>query len=358
MAKTADYNLGAYTFPRGWFMVADSEDITTTPRSARFFGEDVVLYRGAQGQPVMLDAYCPHMGTHLGKNTTSYVVRDGCHVEGDSIRCPYHGWRFGADGVCNDIPYFKGPIPPAARIKSWPLSERYGAVFCWHDPEGLSPDFDLPAYPEWDDPQWIRWRFDHLGTLATHPLEILDNMADAAHLESLHGSVVKYFENEVEGPILHQRQGGYGKKDFNGAKNGIGTLTRYTGPGLLTCRYALQPPAAQFIAHTPVDDGVVQVWHAVMFKSAHETPSQAEFDAVSGWRAALKRGFMDDFEIWDTKRPAARIMQLPTDGPFAKSRAWYSQFYNPRAKSAEILQKVQGLHYVQGLPAAPSRAAE
>jgi len=129
MAKTADYKLGEFTFPRGWFVVADASRVTSTPLSERYFGEDVVLYRGASGRVVMLDAYCPHMGTHLGKNKTSALVVRGKHVEDDCIRCPFHGWRFGPDGKCNEIPAHNGPIPPKAQVKSWHVAERYGLVF-------------------------------------------------------------------------------------------------------------------------------------------------------------------------------------------------------------------------------------
>src|SRR3546814_19654978 len=65
MAKTAEYGIGDFTYPRGWLMVAASVSVTTIPSDARFFGEDVVLYRGASGRPVMLEAYCPHMGAPL-----------------------------------------------------------------------------------------------------------------------------------------------------------------------------------------------------------------------------------------------------------------------------------------------------
>ena len=88
MATTADYGLGDYTYPRGWFMVATSEEVTTTPSAVRFFGQDMVLYRGQSGRAFLVEAYCPHMGTHLAKNTTSYVFVDKEHVEGDNIRCP------------------------------------------------------------------------------------------------------------------------------------------------------------------------------------------------------------------------------------------------------------------------------
>ena len=65
MAKTADYGLGEFPYPRGWLMVAAADKVTRVPTEARFFGEDEVLYRGASGRPVVLDAYCPHMGAHL-----------------------------------------------------------------------------------------------------------------------------------------------------------------------------------------------------------------------------------------------------------------------------------------------------
>ena len=105
MATTKEYGLGEFTFPRGWFMIGESSKVTNTPQGVKFFGQELALYRGKQsGKVILLDAYCPHMGTHLARNSTSYVAQDGA-VEGDSIRCPYHAWRFGPDGRCNHIPY-------------------------------------------------------------------------------------------------------------------------------------------------------------------------------------------------------------------------------------------------------------
>jgi 3-ketosteroid 9alpha-monooxygenase subunit A len=67
---------------------------------------------------------------------------------------------------------------------------------------------------------------------------------------------------------------------------------------------------------------------------------------------------MEDFEVWANKRPAIEIMQVPTDGPFGKSRTWYKQFYNPRARAAEIVARVQGLHRVKGCPTRAEYAAQ
>jgi 3-ketosteroid 9alpha-monooxygenase subunit A len=361
MAKTADYDLGEFTFPRGWFVVAESAAIGRKPYNARYFGEDVVIFRGESGQVVMLGAYCPHMGTHLGKSETSWTVVSGALLEGESIRCPFHGWRFGRDGRCNDIPYFDGPIPEKARVRSWPVVERYGVVFCWNDPEGLEPDLDLPPYPEWDDPQWVRWEgLRHIGDMSTHPIEVVDNNSDVAHLEHLHGGQVRYYENEVDGPYLHQRQSSLGRsQDPTNPMSGapFSTDVYYCGPGLLCSRYK-EAQMAQLIAHTPIDDGAVRLWQATMLRSPKPV---ADDEVLAGLRRindVMVHGLTEDMEVWANKRPALQVLQLPTDGPFRQSRVWYSQFYNRRAKAAEILARVQGPHYVKGRAPAPKLAAE
>ena len=107
MAQAADYGLGPNTYPRGWFIVAESREIDNGPIGVTFFGRDFALYRGESGNPVMPEAYWKHMGTHLAKNTSAMlIVADvgGKHVEGDSIRCPYHGWRYSSEGLVDDIP--------------------------------------------------------------------------------------------------------------------------------------------------------------------------------------------------------------------------------------------------------------
>ncbi|TAL00843.1 MAG: (2Fe-2S)-binding protein [Rhodospirillaceae bacterium] len=363
MAKTADYNIGEYTFPRGWFVVAESTQIGKKPFNAHYFGQDVVIFRGESGAVAMLEAYCPHMGTHFGKSTSSYIMVANRHIEGDSIRCPFHGWRFGPDGKCNNIPYFDGPIPPKARVHSWPVQERYGLVFCWNDPEGLAPDFDLPDYPEWNDPQWVRWSgLDHLGDLPCHPIEIVDNNSDVAHLHYLHGTKVQYYENEVAGPFLYQRESAQpmihvDHEAIHLMEQGVTTVSRYTGPGLLTGHF-LEAGAAQLIAHTPIDDGVTRLWQCALMKSAKPVIDDEVVATARNFNKMMCYGLLQDAEIWATKRPALQVMQIPTDGPFGQSRIWYSQFYNPRAKAPNIVARVQGVHHVKGMPSAPKIAAE
>lgn len=57
----------------------------------------------------------------------------------DELECPFHEWRFDANGKCVHIPELKGPIPEVAKVKSWPTHEYMGNVYVWFDAEGRPP---------------------------------------------------------------------------------------------------------------------------------------------------------------------------------------------------------------------------
>lgn len=344
MATSKEYGLGEFDFPRGWFMIADAAEITQTPQAIRYFGQDLIIYRGKSGRPVVLEAYCPHMRVHIARNTTSYIVKDGDQVEGDSIRCPGHGWRFTPEGQCDDIPYSTHGVPKAACIKSFPVQEKAGCIWMWHDPEGGKPDYDLPEFAEWDQTGWVRWRIDPLGTLPIHPQEIVDNMADYAHFVPVHGSRdVLYFENEFRDHVIMQRFGAGHRTLIDGSAV-LETDTWYTGPGILLSQMEGQFPSVIMICHTPVEDGEVRVWYALMVKVSTREPTDAEVSMARSYQDTALDAFAQDFELWKFKQPALSIMQVPDDGPFHKERIWYRQFYNPRSRAGEFQARVNGIH--------------
>jgi 3-ketosteroid 9alpha-monooxygenase subunit A len=358
MATTKEYGLGEFTFPRGWFMVAESAKVTDKPMGVKFFGQEFALYRGKQsGKVVLLDAYCPHMGTHLARNSTSYVAQDG-PVEGDSIRCPYHAWRFGPDGKCNHIPYSSGPIPPAAKVRAWKVQETLGAVFVWHDQEGGEPDYELPEIPEWNDPAWVIGSYDDLGTVNVHPQEIIDNITDVAHFDPVHGSRTKFFENEFRGHTVVQRMGGGHRTLIAEGGPMLITTATYTGPSLLLTRMSGLYDSWILIAHTPVEDGVSYVWHNLLVKSATNAKATDE-DRAAGrmYQDAALAAFAQDFEVWKHKRPNFKGLYVQGDGPFLKQRAWYKQFYSPRAQRDEIHKSVDGIYHAKGFEGAPQNKA-
>src|SRR5262249_33274820 len=110
-------------YPTGWFAVAYSDELKPgAVLPARYFGEELAIYRAASGAPRVLGGFCPHLGAHLGYG--------GC-VEGETIACPFHKWRFDGAGTCVEIPYAK-KIPPKARTRSWPARDLNGFIMVHH----------------------------------------------------------------------------------------------------------------------------------------------------------------------------------------------------------------------------------
>lgn len=228
-------------------------------------------------------------------------------------------------------------------------------VLAWHDPEGGDPDFALTPLPEWDDPSWIRWQPEDLGRMETHPIEVLDNMADIGHFGPVHGlgqsfsDCVKFYENDIRGVFLHQRQRS-GLRGFPPellqASEGI-----YSGPGVLFTRIGgAGPEVVMLAAHTPIDDGVIGVFFGMMVRAGSASPTVEERDQAKAIVAMFRGGFVQDFEIWQHKEPCAHPLQIRTDGPFDKVRGWYRQFYDPRVRAAEFHTRYDGLYQVPGTP--------
>lgn len=353
MAKAQDYGLGKYEFPRGWFMVGQSHEASRKPHAVRYFGEDWVIFRGEDDKAYMVEAYCPHMGSHFGHNETSYIVKDDEQIEGDGIRCPFHGWKFsGKTGKCTDIPYSPAPIPKVACIKTLPVIEWGELIFTWYDPEGLEPEYKLPDISEkWGKPDWVKWRVDYMGQIELHPIEALDNMVDKAHFIPIHGSMnLQKFENTFEDHKCYQIFSA-GHKTLS--DDILDTFTYYTGPGLLISEMEGYFNSFMFITNTQVDEGVTKVWNGLMVQTPSNPTSAEDLTGAKAYQQSSYEAFLQDFDIWKHKRPAVQPLQIIGDGPFGKLRQWGSQFYRPRAEAQKVKDSVNGHYVTKGTATAP-----
>lgn len=98
----------------------------------RVLAEDLLLYRGRSGQPQLVGNRCAHRSTLL---QTGWV-------EGDEIRCMYHGWKYDGTGQCTERPAERDASRPRVKISGYPVQE-YGDLIFAYMGEGEPPSFDL-----------------------------------------------------------------------------------------------------------------------------------------------------------------------------------------------------------------------
>lgn len=309
-------------YPSGWFVVGWAEDLTPGDvLPLRYFGKDLVAYRGLDDKLVHIhDAHCPHLGAHLGY---------GGKVEGDDIRCPFHAWRFGADGACNEVPYAKR-IPPKACVKTYPVQELNGLIFMWHDSHGAAPSFSIPTLDGWGDPEWTGWTKNIL-TIKTHPKEIVENVADKAHFPRVHGTHVDVFENEYTDHMAIQRTSGVAYPR-GGGEDKFKLQATYYGPAFQVTDMEGFMHSRLVNAHTPIDQHSLHLRFGVMLKRLADPSKMQRF--ADAYVDNLQRGFEEDIAIWENKCYRDRPMLCDGDGSIAQLRKWYAQFYDQSAPTS------------------------
>jgi 5,5'-dehydrodivanillate O-demethylase len=131
---------------RFWQPVYRAEDLQPGhAKPIRIMHEDFTLYRGEDGAPHLLDFRCAHRGTQL---STGWV-------EGDCIRCFYHGWKYDQTGQCVEQPAEDASFASKVKIRSYPCEEYLGLIFAYfgegeRDETGAVGPPPLPRFPEFE----------------------------------------------------------------------------------------------------------------------------------------------------------------------------------------------------------------
>src|SRR5580658_9345904 len=182
--------------PSGWFCLGAASDFARgTVTTRRLGGREIVVFRTDDGRLAALDAHCPHLGAHMGK---------GGRVEGDTIRCPFHGFGFDSSGTCTKTAYRTKP-PRNARARAYPVLVLHGIALAYFHPRGIEPSWQ----PEGADMEgWPPFRL-HRWILRGHPQETTENSVDIGHFGVVHGyrSVHERAPTKTSGPHLFARYG-------------------------------------------------------------------------------------------------------------------------------------------------------
>jgi 5,5'-dehydrodivanillate O-demethylase len=243
----------------------------------RIMGETFTLYRGEGGALHLVDGYCPHRGTQLSAGI----------VEGNAIRCFYHGWKFDQGGQCVEQPAEESRFCAKIRIRSFPVREYLGLVFAWLG-DGEPPA--LPLYPEFE-------RFDGLLEIDSYHRDCnyfqnLENALDMSHVGFVHGDNVASFKGIGLGRSLAAEESDWGVEySFRRAKDGKQRVNHFGMPNIFHM-YAL-PNDPEILWQeslfwwVPIDD----ISH--MQFSLHRVPAQGEALERIRTRRQARRGEID-----------------------------------------------------------------
>ena len=149
-------------------------------------GEPVLLGRSQKGQLFALRDICPHRAAPLSGGK---FIREASGEE--TVECPYHGWRFGADGACAAIPSLVADQEmdiARIRVRRYPVAESQGLVFVWitSDTRGQGePTEAPPVFP---------------GVVGGAP-KLVDRMDFDAHIDH----AVVGLMDPAHGPDVHQQ---------------------------------------------------------------------------------------------------------------------------------------------------------
>jgi nitrite reductase/ring-hydroxylating ferredoxin subunit len=308
-------------FPEGWYVVRHSDQLAAGDVvPLHYFGRDFVLFRTKSGHARLLDAFCPHLGAHLGY---------GGRVSGETIQCPFHAWRFDGTGRCVATPQGE-PVPEPAKqaLHAWPVREDAGLVFMYWHPEQKAPSWHVvSAIPfgleDWTKPEWVSCEID------THPQEVLENAIDIHHFAHVHGwPAAANVTMKADGPVLQIVNHFQGDQTKDSGLSDSTEMNLF-GLGLVLTRTAirngLESFMVTFVVPIDVDRIEMQIGMATKKIADSDTPERMLRES----RERLARFLAQDAEIMAHKRYLEEPALTLSESGILVFRQWARQFYRP-----------------------------
>jgi 5,5'-dehydrodivanillate O-demethylase len=227
--RTASNTAMGQLLRRFWQPVAVSKRLA--PKSAmaiRILSEDLTLYRGESGKTHLVGNRCLHRLTLLHTGW----------VEGDEIRCMYHGWKYDGQGRCVHRPAETTQLPDKARIAGYATHEYAGLIFAYMGP-GDPPEFNLPRSEAFERPGDLG--FARTEVWPCNWFQHVENSLDPAHVSFAHrmGRVGEFGRAITDAiPELHYEETDAGiKQTAIRSKNNI-RISNWTFPN---CNHVAVP---------------------------------------------------------------------------------------------------------------------
>jgi vanillate O-demethylase monooxygenase subunit len=162
-----------------WYVAAYGTEVSRELFSRTVCGEPILLWRTEAGNVTAMSDRCVHRRFPLSQKPS--------HLDGDRVVCGYHGFTYGADGVCVNVPG-QQRIPRTARLTSYPVFEQDSYVWVWIGDRELADEKLIPRAPWLDHPGYTV--VCGMEPLAARYGLLVDNLLDLSHETYLHGGYI------------------------------------------------------------------------------------------------------------------------------------------------------------------------
>ena len=321
-----------HPFPDGWHVIELASDLREEQLIEKtWMGTEIIVWRDRTGAVCVADAFCPHLGSHLGPSTGG-TVRDGNFV------CPFHGFQYDIKGKC--VVARDAPPPRSARLKSYEVAEVNGFIFAYWDNAGRPPEWQIPDV----SPDGWTGRAAKRLRIRAHPQTTTENSVDLCHLAHVHGyrELKQTVPTKIVGPFLSSSYSFTKRMLTPGLQRlelSVAIEIGAWGLGVSTVEshgLATKLELRHWIMATPVDGEYIDYWLVV------------DLMGDSNWLgllpASIRRKVIPmlilndvalevrkDVEIWSRRRYQPRPALSRSDGDIFRFRRYCEQFYGEAA---------------------------
>ena len=343
LANKRYYPPGRY--PEGWYLVEIARNLPTGGLLQKeWMGQQIVAWRDSSGEVCVSEAYCPHLGAHLGPES-------GGRVRNGRLVCPFHGFEYDISGQC--VATANAPPPRTARLNVYEAREINGLVFGWWSPVGRSPQWELP---QWEEKAWSGLRYVRLK-FRGHAQETAENSVDISHFQYVHGygTVKQIGDVHVDGACLRNSFVFRRKVSLAGVPvlTDVAATTHVWGFGYSFVEIherVSDLKLRQWILCTPVDDTQVEL--VVALEARRWEPGQKWLATLllkglpESWLprffvSRVKHDVRQDVQIWENKRYQPRPILSRSDGEIMTYRKYCEQFYPEAEEAARPVRSIK-----------------
>jgi len=200
---------------KAWHMVALTRDLKVGGvRKVTLCGTPIALFRSEAGLGALIDR-CPHR---------NYPLSEGRVYKG-ALECPYHGWRFGADGACHEVPGCLAQTANDTRLRADALRvhEQHGAIFITLS-DSAAPEPELP--PDFGNPDLDHFWWQQ-GTWNGRAFDAIENVMDPFHTNHLHHGFIRRRDNRLPVSLIVTSHGNGIEMAIEQTQPDLGLMSRF-----------------------------------------------------------------------------------------------------------------------------------